>query len=140
MKVKSLSCVRPSATPWTAAFQAPPSMGFFQARVLEWGAIAFSNISKLLRTTNQQPSARLPAVANQIISSFVSALFLPQSTLPPVCRGLLTTSALVLPCWNWFLTKLLKFIICFSLSFNCSDVWVVISINGHGTSDHSALN
>ena len=28
LKVKSLSCVRPSATPWTAAFQAPPSMGF----------------------------------------------------------------------------------------------------------------
>ena len=33
MKVKSeskvsLSRVRPSATPWTAAYQAPPSMGF----------------------------------------------------------------------------------------------------------------
>ena len=28
VKVKSLSCVRPSVTPWTAAFQAPPSMGF----------------------------------------------------------------------------------------------------------------
>ena len=26
-------------TPWTIAYQAPPSMGFFQARVLEWGAI-----------------------------------------------------------------------------------------------------
>ena len=28
VKVKSLSRVRPSVTPWTAAFQAPPSMGF----------------------------------------------------------------------------------------------------------------
>ena len=28
MKVKSLSRVRPSATPWTAAYQAPLSMGF----------------------------------------------------------------------------------------------------------------
>ena len=28
VKVKSLSCVRPTATPWTAAFQAPLSMGF----------------------------------------------------------------------------------------------------------------
>ena len=28
VKVMSLSHVRPSATPWTAAFQAPPSMGF----------------------------------------------------------------------------------------------------------------
>ena len=42
MKVKSFSCVRLSATPWTAAYQAPPIHGIFQARVLEWGAIAFS--------------------------------------------------------------------------------------------------
>ena len=28
MKVKSLSHVRLCATPWTAAYQAPPSMGF----------------------------------------------------------------------------------------------------------------
>ena len=28
MKVKSLSCVWLLATPWTAAYQAPPSMGF----------------------------------------------------------------------------------------------------------------
>ena len=33
------------ATPWTAAYQAPPSMGFSRPRVLEWGAIAFSAIS-----------------------------------------------------------------------------------------------
>ena len=28
MKVKSLSCVQLFATPWTVAYQAPPSMGF----------------------------------------------------------------------------------------------------------------
>ena len=28
VKVKSLSCIWPLATPWTAAHQAPPSMGF----------------------------------------------------------------------------------------------------------------
>ena len=28
VKMKSLSCVRSSDTPWTAAFQAPPSLGF----------------------------------------------------------------------------------------------------------------
>ena len=28
VKVKTLSRVQPSATPWTAAFQAPPSIGF----------------------------------------------------------------------------------------------------------------
>ena len=85
MKVKPLSCVQLLVTPWTAAYQDPPSMGFsrqeywsglpmsesekesevsqlcltprdpmdcslpgssihgiFQARVLEWGATAFS--------------------------------------------------------------------------------------------------
>ena len=28
MKVKSLSCAQLLVTPWTAAYQAPPSMGF----------------------------------------------------------------------------------------------------------------
>ena len=36
VKGKSLSRVRLLATPWTAAYQAPPSVRFFQARVLEW--------------------------------------------------------------------------------------------------------
>ena len=42
VKVKSLSHIRLLATPWTASYQAPPSMVFSRARVLEWGAIAFS--------------------------------------------------------------------------------------------------
>ena len=37
MKVKSLSHVPLVATPWTAAYQAPPSMGF-SSRELEWVA------------------------------------------------------------------------------------------------------
>ena len=43
VKVKSLSRVWLLVTPWTAAHQAPPSMGFFQAGVPERGAIAFSD-------------------------------------------------------------------------------------------------
>ena len=46
MKVKSENEVAQSsptlATPWTAAYQAPVH-GIFQAKVLEWGAIAFSD-------------------------------------------------------------------------------------------------
>ena len=42
VKVKSLSRVRLLATPWTAAYQAPLSMGFSRSRVLKWDAIAFS--------------------------------------------------------------------------------------------------
>ena len=41
MKVKSLSRIRLLATPWTAAYQAPPSMDF-PGKSTEWGAIAFS--------------------------------------------------------------------------------------------------
>ena len=40
--VKSLSRVWLFATPWTGACQAPPFMGLFQARALEWIAISFS--------------------------------------------------------------------------------------------------
>ena len=40
VKVKLLSRVRLLVTPWTAAHQAPSSMGF--SRQVEWGAIAFS--------------------------------------------------------------------------------------------------
>ena len=45
VKVKSLSRVWLLANPWTAAYQALTSMEFFQARVLEWGAIAFSALT-----------------------------------------------------------------------------------------------
>ena len=39
MLVKLLSRVRLSATPWTVAYLAPPSLhGILQARVLEWVA------------------------------------------------------------------------------------------------------
>ena len=39
MKVKSLSRVRLFATPWTAAYQAPPSMGF--SRQEYWSGVPF---------------------------------------------------------------------------------------------------
>ena len=46
VKEKSFSRVRLLATPWTAAYQAPLSVhGIFQARELEWVAIAFSMLS-----------------------------------------------------------------------------------------------
>ena len=39
MKVKSLNCVRLIATPWTVAYQAPPSMGF--SRQEHWSGLPF---------------------------------------------------------------------------------------------------
>ena len=37
------SRVRLCATPWTAAYQASPSLGFSRQEHLEWVAISFSN-------------------------------------------------------------------------------------------------
>ena len=39
VKVKSLSCVRLFATPWTVVYQAPPSMGF--SRQEYWSGLPF---------------------------------------------------------------------------------------------------
>ena len=43
MKGKSLSRVRLFTTPWTAAYQAPLSMGFSRQEYWSGGAIAFSD-------------------------------------------------------------------------------------------------
>ena len=40
--MRLLSCIWLFATPWTVAYQAPPSMAFFQAKILEWADISFS--------------------------------------------------------------------------------------------------
>ena len=42
MKVKSLSCVQIFATPWTAAYQAPPSMGF--SRQEYWSGVPLPSL------------------------------------------------------------------------------------------------
>ena len=48
VKVKSLSHVRLFATPWTAAYQAPPSMGF--SRQEHWSAVPLPSPLVLLMT------------------------------------------------------------------------------------------
>ena len=42
--VQLLSRILLFATPWTVAYQGFSIHGMFQARVLEWGAIAFSKL------------------------------------------------------------------------------------------------
>ena len=64
--MKSLRPVRLIAIPWTAAHQAPPSMGFFQARVLEWGAIAFSGDDiTLMAESEEEPKIPLLKVKEE---------------------------------------------------------------------------
>ena len=50
VKVKSLSRVRPSATPWTSAFQAPPVMGF--SRQEYWSGVPLPSPRHRLRILN----------------------------------------------------------------------------------------
>ena len=56
VKVKSLSRVRLFATPWTPGSSVH---GIFQARVLEWGAIAFSDFSAELLTNYRKDNVIL---------------------------------------------------------------------------------
>ena len=68
VKVKSLSHVWPSATPWTwtAAFQAPPSMGF--SRQEYWSGVPL--LSPFLKTS----SSLLHSSKNKIPRHTISAL------------------------------------------------------------------
>ena len=47
VKVKSLSRVRPLATPWTAAYQVPPSMGF--SRQEYWSGVPLPSLLDIFR-------------------------------------------------------------------------------------------
>ena len=60
VKVKSLSRVRPSATPWTAAFQAPPSMGF--SRKEYWSGVPLPSPQAYLSITNSQSLLKLMSI------------------------------------------------------------------------------
>ena len=66
VKVKSLSRVRPSATSWTAAYQAPPSMGF--SRQEYWSGVPLPSLYKL-------------KVRGNVLSNYLSDLYLPGNYL-----------------------------------------------------------
>ena len=57
MKVKSLSRVRLLATSWTAAYQAPPSMGF--SRQEYWSGVPLPSPSRGTKNTQFPLLARL---------------------------------------------------------------------------------
>ena len=53
VKVKSLSCVRFVATPWTTAYQAPPSMGF--SRQEYWSGVPSPSLIVIITFTYYKP-------------------------------------------------------------------------------------
>ena len=66
VKVKSLSRVRPSTTPWTAAFQAPPSMGF--SRQEYWSGVPLPSPTHNAGTS-QTTKSSLHILAYSVCSS-----------------------------------------------------------------------
>ena len=71
VKVKLLSRVRPSATPWTTAFQAPPSMGF--SRQEDWSGMPNARHWKYKAKHN--PTCKEPPVNNGSKIHVVSSCF-----------------------------------------------------------------
>ena len=75
VKVKSLSRVRLLVTPWTAAYQAPLSIGF--SRQEYWGAIAFS-LPLTISPQNSHAVFPRPSLGKLTTPSHLSSNFLPQ--------------------------------------------------------------
>ena len=71
VKVKSLSRVRSSETPWTTAFQAPPSMGF--SRQEYWSGMP--NARHWKYKTKHNPTCKEPPVNNGSKIHLVSSCF-----------------------------------------------------------------
>ena len=78
VKVKSLSRVWPPATPWTAAYQAPPSMG--SSRQEYWGGLSIPSPGDLFRPGNKPTP---PALAGKFFTTAAAAKSL--QSCPTLC-------------------------------------------------------
>ena len=77
------SCVQLFVTLWAVTCQAPLSMGFFQARILEWAAISSSRRSSWSRDQIQI------SCVSCIIAVFLTGVFL--TAEPLICTHETTT-------------------------------------------------
>ena len=68
VKVKSLSPVRLLATPWTAAYQAPPSMGF--SRQEYWSGVPLPSLSMIVKQDRWNRIISVHVAARAIVSLF----------------------------------------------------------------------
>ena len=86
VKLKSLSRVQPSATPWTAAFQAPPSMG--SSRQEYWSGVPLPSPRGNPRylEISPGPDSKLTSAGNVLIALspwiFTTALWVKFITVP----------------------------------------------------------
>ena len=88
VKVKSLSCVRLLVTPWTAAYQAPPSMGF--SRQEYWSGVPLPSLCR---------DATLPNLKYQLSMTFMikAKIFATGQTALMICALTLSLTALPSP-------------------------------------------
>ena len=89
-KVKSLSRGRLSATPWTAAYQAPPSMGF--SRQESWSGVPLPSLSRVQLFVTPWTAACQPSLSFTISQSLFKLISI-ESVMPSnhliLCRSLL---------------------------------------------------
>ena len=80
VKVKTLSRVRPSVTPWTAAHQAPPSMGF--SRQEYWSRVPLPSPSPQVTNTiiwikkDETPNHPTPRYEEEKLKFYINLLLL----------------------------------------------------------------
>ena len=110
MKVKSLSRVQLFATPWTVAHQSPPSMGIFQARILEWVAISFSRGS----FPTQGSNLGLPNCRQTLYRLSQQGMIVAYSRRPLSCLkfGVALVHILLFPDQGWIQEHLLSGTFC----------------------------
>ena len=70
VKVKSLSCVRLLATPWTSAYEAPPSMGF--SRQEYWSGVPLPSPNSRYNVSNKLKKTRLTWVKAYMLQKHIN--------------------------------------------------------------------
>ena len=103
VKVKSLGRVRLLATPWTAAHQAPPSMGF--SRQEYWSGVPFPSLLAdpfFLRAIKLNPSRKPHPLP---LCGFLKSLRCPQTEFLNGCNEI--CSWFQQWCWVWLLLSLM---------------------------------
>ena len=113
VKVKSFSRVRPSATPWTAAFQAPLSMGF--SRQEDWSGVPLPSPMTNLDSVLKRRDITLPTNV-WIVKVVVFPVVMYRCVSWAIKKAeQWRTDAFKLWCWRRLLRRLLSLISLLSL-------------------------
>ena len=100
VKVKSLSCVQLFATPWTAAYQAPPSMGF--SRQEYWSGVPSPSLmTRVYTEAILSPSAFPANHTTKTLHLRLCKITGTLNVLPSFCTSLACSTVLAVPIINY---------------------------------------